>query len=441
MKKILILLLVSFSVLSCRETEIEQLFDTSPEERMTGRLAELHQGLISASNGWKGELTTNLGGGYAFYIKFNEDNTLEMLSDINNTTASEVRTSTYRTKWVMDASLIFDTYNYISLLQDPGNKVPGAGGSSANGLQSDIEFEYVRSTTDSVFLSGKRYKNSFVLTRLSNAEQDLFLNSYVSIIANTRNFISTLKFPYIEIDGVQNKISFIIGLDNKRVLAEYIDEENAKSANGKFAYDTYALTFPSGMKIENLIFQYGVIENDKLFLVDSIGQKVEVKSNDVPILPILTTFGYNKPNRRILSDNVPGVTANTHVFTRIRELFASTDRTINTMYFAFSNSNTAIFYIGYTANSSGSSFVASATYQYRQEGDKIFLRRTGIDGGNNWNTRAAQVAPADQLFGSGDEREFSIEWVASDDPTVIYPVAAIKSVIDPLNMLYGRIGP
>ncbi|ULT22385.1 hypothetical protein KUH03_23480 [Sphingobacterium sp. E70] len=135
---------------------------------------------------------------------------------------------------------------------------------------------------------------------------------------------------------------------------------------------------------------------------------------------------------------VNGVDANVAIFDRVNELFKASGRTINNMYFTMTNSSSAIFYINYTSGTS--TFIASATYTYRREADRIYLKRTGIDGGNNWSTRATQVKPVDDLFGDGSkELEFKFDWVFSSDSNVKLPVAAIRSVANPTNMLYGKL--
>jgi len=436
-KKLWTIGLAGLLAAACEKTpEIEQLFDASPDERMTARTREVKQALLAAPNGWKGALATNLGGAYAFYIDFKEDNTVDMLADISEASAEHLKKSTYRVKWAMEASLLFDTYNYITLPQDPGIKIPG--GTSGNGLQSDVEFEYLRATPDSVFLRGRRYKNSLVMARMSAEEQNSFLNSYKTIIADAKNLISPIKYPYIELDGIPGKVSFLIGTDDKKILAEYQDGEEVKSESGKFGYDLQGLVLPDAMTIGGHTFSRAVIENGKLFLVDMGGNKVEVQGNDLPIIPIGTTFGYNKPNKKMLSEAVPGVTANLDIFANVRQRFTASNRTVAAMHFEFMNSNTARFYIQY--QTSTGSFVATATYEYRMEDDsKLFMKR--VEFNSNWNTRASQVQRVNQLFGTGEEREFTMEWVPSGDPSVVYPVAAIRSATNPQDMLYGRVGP
>jgi len=437
-KKLWTIGLAGLLAAACQKTpEIEQQFDVPPDERMTARIQELKQVLLAAPNGWKGALATNLGGAYAFYIDFKEDNTLDMLADISDASAENLKKSTYRVKWAMEASLLFDTYNYIALPQDPGIKIPG--GTSGNGLQSDVEFEYIRATPDSVFLRGRRYKNNLVLARLTADDQDSFLNSYKTIIGDTKNLISPIKFPYIELDGIPGKISFLIGTNDKKILAEYPDGEEIKSEIGKFGYDLQGLVFPDGMTIGGHAFSRAVIEGGKLFLVGFDDNKTELQSNAVPILPIDLSFGYNKGNKKMLSDDVPGVAANVHIFADVRQRFSNSNRTVTAMHFEFMNSTTARFYIVYQT-SSGSSFTATATYEYRTEDNNtLFMKR--VEFNTNWNTRASQVTRVNQFFGTGEEREFTLEWIPSTDPLVAYPVAAIRSVTDPMNMLYGRIGP
>src|SRR5699024_326310 len=117
----------------------ELLYDKPNDERVADTLNYLKSTLASSENGWFGYTSTNKSGSYSFYIDFKQNDRLEMLSDLNNVSAQEARESTYRIRQIMSATLSFDTYNYITMLQDPAPST--IGGEAGKGLESDIEFE------------------------------------------------------------------------------------------------------------------------------------------------------------------------------------------------------------------------------------------------------------------------------------------------------------
>src|SRR5690606_12260500 len=142
MKKIYYLFCAMITM-SCSKNETIDVFDELPEERIGKKLEELQDKLLESPYGWNASLPTSGSGGYGFYMDFHEDQTIDMFADLNVETAGVKGTSTYRIKWVMYPTLLFDTYNYITMLQDPASGV--YGGVSGSGLKSDIEFEYIRS--------------------------------------------------------------------------------------------------------------------------------------------------------------------------------------------------------------------------------------------------------------------------------------------------------
>lgn len=436
MKNIFLVLGFTILLIGCNKPQIQEIFDQSPEIRAQERLALLHDTLVGASNGWKGVLTTTLGGAYSFYFKFSPDNTVEMLADIDETTSVVIKSSTFRTKWVMDASLLFDTYNYIALLQDPAVKIPNAGGTAGNGLRSDVEFEYVRMTQDSIIMKGKRYGNPLLLTRLSASDEDLYKDSGLyNSVDKMDDFLERNQIPYLSIDGINIVVE--LNFDTKKVNASYLQDGITVTESTKWYFDLNGIGFLPQLNILGKQIQQLSFEGDDLYALLVDGSRIKVENSSIPLLPILDFFGYNKSNKRILSDEVPGVTANMDIFKRVRELFESSNRYITNMYFELTNSTNATFFINYD-NAAGSSFIASATYSYRIVGDRLFITQTSVD--TNWLGRSVQVAPVNNLFGTGDEKEFIVEWVQSNDPNVGYPIAGLRSVINTQDLLYGRLG-
>src|SRR5689334_6970289 len=128
MKKIISFLLIislgaAFS--GCTKKSFVNAFDESPEERMAAQIKLVEDALTTAENGWIGMLPTGIGGGYGFYMSFDKDKFVNMVADLVDTTASKIRKSQYRVKADMGAALVFDTYTYITLLNDPDNSAFG----------------------------------------------------------------------------------------------------------------------------------------------------------------------------------------------------------------------------------------------------------------------------------------------------------------------------
>lgn len=433
-----IILILGFA--SCRKTEVENVFYTSPEARMADTLQFIRTGLTGAKYGWKGGFSTGLKGGYGFYFDFKNDQTVSMVSDYSTATSTDPKVSTYRVSAAFLPTLLFDTYNYISIMADP---VPGvAGGTAGQGYKSDIEFLYFKAKGDTIFFKGKKYNQPFTLIKATEAEQQLFLKNGITTYKNgfSTVFNNNYVFPYL--NGTQNaKLGVELDYTGKTAKFSYINAAGGIDSivNSSFYYTVSELNLVkyipfNGKVIKSLKFQATNVMAD---LTDNTN--VNLGTQNTPLYSFESAFAYNKNFKKLVSGNpIPGVTANVHVFDKVKELFTASTRSVTNMYFGFNNSTTATFYIAYTSGTS--SFVASATYEYRKEGNKIFLKRVSVDGPGNWTTRAVEVAPVNALFGTGDEREFMLDWVSSTDKTVKFPIGAIKSATNQNNMLYGRLG-
>jgi hypothetical protein len=435
-----VILLLGFT--ACRKTEVDNLFNASPEARMKDTLEFIRKELVAAPYGWKSGMATGLKGGYGFYLQFDEEQYVTMLSDYSATTGGDVKKSTYRVSPTNFPSLLFDTYNYISIMQDPA---PAAGGGTAGqGYRSDIEFSYVGKNGDTLFFQGKKYLMPLTLIKATQAEQQAFLggglNTYKTGFSTSYN--NNYVFSYVA--GAQDQnLSVELDYAGKTVKFTYVNAagEVGSILTAPFYYTTsdISLVWPSYIPYNNKLIKGLKHEGNNVIVLFTDGTTTNLSNQGMPLYSFPPVFDYNKTFKRLVAgDPIPGVTANVHVFDRVKELFTASGRNITSMYFGFNNSTTATFYIAYTSGTSN--FVASATYQYRREGQKLWLKRVGIDGGNNWNTRATQVAPVNDLFGTGDEREFVLDWAASSSNSVKFPIGAIKSVANPNNMLYGRLG-
>ena len=119
MKRIFLCIAVLSIMISCKKTSYVAKFDKLPQERIAEQLSLVSNALSSSPNGWVATLPTQAGGGYGFYISFDKELNVSMYGDMTATSSSVLGSSYYRIKQDMGTELVFDTYNYISILNDP----------------------------------------------------------------------------------------------------------------------------------------------------------------------------------------------------------------------------------------------------------------------------------------------------------------------------------
>lgn len=287
---------MAFLVLaSCKKENDTLLFEESAEKRMSIKLDELSDVLTSAEHGWIGNLTVVKTGGYGFYFDFDKNQKVKMYADLNKTTATKVGESSYRLKAVSAPSLIFDTYNYITLLQDPE---PSAyGGDAGKGYQSDIEFEYRRSTPDSVFFVGKKYRQDFILVKATVAQKAQFTNGeYETEIDRISQFFVQNDNPFVELkDGSYiSKVQLSINKTDKKVeLTGILEDGEVTSSQAKFYYGLEGIYISGeGLLYENVLFKKFVwSKSNTLIGYDDKGDQYELANSVQPIVPLYKLMG------------------------------------------------------------------------------------------------------------------------------------------------------
>lgn len=172
MRNLLVYFLLIATVFSACKKDDTHLFDKSPDQRLNEAIASYQTQLAGAQNGWKAFLYTKSGGIYTFYFKFNNSNRVQMLSSFDSTSAVTLKESSYRLKALQQPSLVFDTYSYLHVLADPDPSVNG--GNLGAGLQSDFEFYFDSTSTDTINLVGRFNGSKVVLVRATQAEAAAF---------------------------------------------------------------------------------------------------------------------------------------------------------------------------------------------------------------------------------------------------------------------------
>ena len=292
MKNIFYLMFLVLLTISCsKPKEIDPIFG-DPTQRIADTLAYVRNTLIAAPNGWKASTTTSISeGGYGFYMQFSENDRLKMVADLDETSASEIKESTYRIRQIMYATLSFDTYNYITKLQDPNPDV--YGGAPGKGLGSDNEYDYVKTHGDTLFFQGRKFVQPLILVKASVEESKKYLNGgYLQSIKNVIQFFDENAYPYVEV-GAQ-KYQVTMNSFSKRVTGTTILPGNKVESSTEgfyFGLEGFDITTDVGLKLgDKFITDFRWIDN-KLFAFEKSGEKHEVKNSVEPLMPLHLLIG------------------------------------------------------------------------------------------------------------------------------------------------------
>ncbi|SFG63516.1 DUF4302 domain-containing protein [Pedobacter insulae] len=446
MKKLIILCTVLLVLTGCKESEI-LIFDEKPEVRLTQSITEVRTNLLSSANGWIATLPTQAGGGYGFYMNFDANENVKMYADLNTNSIGTSMASTYRLKTVLGTELIFDTFNYISMLADP---VPAVfGGAAGSGFKSDLEFLHLRSTADSMIFKGKKYGQTLAMVKATAAQKAAYeAGGYKTAIDKVNGFFIGIKNPYIETGGGAQlaKIGVSINTTNSLTLGKRIElsglapSGEVLAGTGKFAYTLNGIDLLgtglliNGVKMVKVTFK----DNATMAFYDDHGVEYVIKSNPTPLTPLAALFGFPTtfPYKRITIPNtglVAGVNSEfTAVYNQMLALFISSGRAVVSTAFILSSNSTFTVEVNYTSGSSA--FVASAAYTYTKVGDIITLGDNPIPN-VNWPTRAAQIKPLADYMLTGP---FKIDWVVSSNPAVTN-IGGLYRTGNSNSFIYGQL--
>lgn len=176
---IIYFLCIALGFASCKKDD-SPAFEKSADERINESLTKYQTALVGADNGWKAFIYPKGGGTFFFYFKFDAQNRVKMYSTFDSASAVTLNESSYRLKALQQPSLIFDTYSYVHVLADPNENVGVFARINAGpvgvGLQSDFEFYFDSTYTDSITLVGRFNESRAVLIKATKQEADAYNN-------------------------------------------------------------------------------------------------------------------------------------------------------------------------------------------------------------------------------------------------------------------------
>jgi len=442
MKKLILMFVGLLILLGCKKSSFEAKFDDTPNVRIGKAIAEVKNILSTAPNGWVATTPTGDGGGYGFYMSFDATENVTMYSDMNDVTSVNSIASYYRIKQDAGVDLVFDTYCYLTWLNDP---TPSTfGGNLKTGFKSDVDFIYQRSTADSVIFLGKRYRQQLTLVKATAAQKASYVAGELKTAMDKfKAFFSTRKNAYIEITaGTKTGVSpdFTNSVANgKRIeLSTLLPDNSVSSAKGKIATSLDAVTIlDGGLTYQGIVFvKMAWKDATTLALYDNKGKEYIINNNPVPLTEFKTVFKYNGAFNGIM---ITGRTLPPGVVSGWNTLWASqissydlNNATMESMQFRLINATTAKLEVWFVIG--GSRYLADASYTYVINNDIITLSNYIPAASNaNWNNGWVVTAVKNYFINAS----FKMDWVVSSDPTVS-ALGGLYKVGDATNFYYGR---
>ncbi|MDR3366249.1 MAG: DUF4302 domain-containing protein [Prevotellaceae bacterium] len=289
------------AMVACTETE-PPVFDLSPDERAQAQLEQYRQILCGAPCGWLVAVGSQdlgvAGGAYRFWIKFRPDNKVTMCGDIDATTAATPKESTYRLKQMQYPTLLFDTYSYIHMPDDPDKAIPDA--TSGVGLLSDSDVNLMGDVSGNEFRAvGRKRRCPFIFTRATPEDTLAVLKGDLIAVKETAA-ARWMGCKYPTVATTQTHLQMTVG---KRLSSfTYADENNEVQTVFIPTYaelDANNIRLITPFKYKNIEFER-ITWNGTDYTVSINGEPHLVYDNRQPSYPL--SFGPGKPYNTLTVD-------------------------------------------------------------------------------------------------------------------------------------------
>ena len=191
-----VLAFLALPLISCDDkASADPLFDATATERINARTKELDNVLKSSPDGWKAIYYTDNTqlGAFTHLFKFNNDGTVDMASDYNNSSITPAR-SRYSIDVGSTVSLVFTTKNWIHLLSDSDNYPTDA--LRGQGYKGDFQFLYYGQENGQIIF---RTNRSFQELRFVRATTEEWSNLLAANRTMSQNLIGAPTRPLFRI--------------------------------------------------------------------------------------------------------------------------------------------------------------------------------------------------------------------------------------------------
>lgn len=394
MKRILQCVLIGFLLIfaSCKKDDT-RVFSESADVRVQQALNNFQTTLGSATDGWIATIATKEGGGYSFWMQFDDQNRVKMLSDFDSVTTVDVSEASFRLKALQQPTLIFDTYSYIHLLADPNGRVNG--GSNGTGLVSDFEFYLTDSALEKINkdpqsitdlnLIGRYNETVLKLKKATTAEKTAYLNRglYSSI---EQILLYQIDHPFVYLKDKAGKL-YQVTADpaTKKLTLTWVDEDKATYKSCDFAFSLYGMEVLDSLAFNEALISRITFDKKETKLVAQLdnGGIADVLVSDRPIIPAYVALGATFSTIDLpVGSNYAGWSSDFNSrFQKVKANFVATGRTIQNVDFVFNvDAKTMDFVVLYLSGTT--LFNATFSYNYTMTNDGVFKFNLNTMNGN-----------------------------------------------------------
>ena len=281
------------------DRNIESGLDGSVDERINNTINGYVDELKSSPYGWMASINTKEGY-YRFWMSFGPGDSVIMYTD--NTKYDGYKqvadTSTFAFKALQRPTLIFDTYSYLSIINDPNPGISGDAAGGYKGLNSDFEFEVDSVKNDIFYMTGRINRVGAVFKKASAADLEGVRNGLMMDLP--KQVSDSLAYYYIKASYGGTEI--VVKVTGTRLLYTfwYNDgkaqgEENTGYFNVEVDGST-DLFFPQPVVTPTVLLtglKYDIHTNQYIgFYTDNGNLLTATVSYDPPDFPLSTIFGY-----------------------------------------------------------------------------------------------------------------------------------------------------
>ena len=268
--------LSSLSLVSCKN-EIDNIFDEDAIARLDKAKAEYSKILCSDGGKWQLEYFANSNEqGYVYLMTFSPDGSVTISGSnkwINYIQTGSTNGAAYGSEvsmWEVIADngpvLSFNTYNkFFHLFADPYD-IPSVGGATSDddvnengyGHEGDYEFDIMKYSGDTLYLTGKKYNLNMIMTRVpASVDDEVYMNE---VVAMADSFFNS-KVPHVYIN-LPNGVRWIVKNGSTSILKMFREDADeistAETHNIIITHDGLSFMNPvtlDGYTIQNFIRQ------------------------------------------------------------------------------------------------------------------------------------------------------------------------------------------
>ena len=322
MKKFLnisLLALIAFSSLtlgSCKN-EVDEIFDEDAVARLEKAKAEYSEILTSKGGKWQLEYYANSDEpGYIYLMTFNTNGSVTIsgmnkwISYVNgSSTSGSVVYGSDTSLWEVITDngpvLSFNSFNkYFHLFADPED-IPSMSDEDDNeqgyGHRGDYEFNLMKYSNDTLYLSGKKYGLDMIMTRVdASVDDEVYMNE---VVAMADSFFNA-KVPQVYIN-LPNNVRWVVKNGATSILKMFREDADeistAETHNIIITHD--GLSFMNPITLDGYVIQNFIRQADGSLLCRDDNQTTMTAD------PLSTVFANTSLKWRMDVNNAGGVFA------------------------------------------------------------------------------------------------------------------------------------